>query len=613
MSNPVNVLLVDDQQSKLLSYEVMLRGLDVNIITATSASAALGVLLKNDIAVVLIDVCMPELDGFELAAMIRNHPRYLETALIFVSAINISETDHLRGYDAGAVDYVSVPVIPQILRAKVKVFADLYRKTRQLAELNRDLEERVAERTAALKGSTQELLQSEQRRSLALAAAQMGSWECDVANKRWNWDEGQARIFGSDTPAKEFSLASLKPLIHPDDYQPLINLVNSMTPDSATRQVEVRIVRPTGEERVCFVVAAATFDMEGRLTQIGGVTLDITDRKLNEQRQELLAREVDHRARNALAVVQSIVRLTKAESIATYTKAVEGRVQALAHVHDLLSQARWQGADIGRLIADEMAPYSAGDTACLLLRGPSVLVDANRAQTISLALHELATNAAKYGALSEPTGKVSIAWHIEKGALRIAWHESGGPPVTPPARSGFGSKIINASVASQRGGNATFDWKPEGLRCDLTIPLISAEGITSMKPANGAAPAARTEPCNLRILILEDEPLIGMATSDLIEELGHSVVGPFFNIAATRDALAGELDAAILDVNLGHDEAYPIAEVLADRGIPFIFMTGYGPESLDKRFRKYPVLQKPVVRETLAEAIERFSRVLTAM
>src|SRR5215469_9363600 len=140
MSNPVNVLLVDDQQSKLLSYEVMLKGLDVNLITATSASQALAVLLKNDIAVVLIDVCMPDLDGFELAAMIRNHPRYHETALIFVSAINISETDHLRGYDAGAVDYVSVPVIPQILRAKVKVFADLYRKTRQLAELNRDLE-----------------------------------------------------------------------------------------------------------------------------------------------------------------------------------------------------------------------------------------------------------------------------------------------------------------------------------------------------------------------------------------------------------------------------------------------------------------------------------------
>jgi two-component sensor histidine kinase/CheY-like chemotaxis protein len=611
MSNPVNILLVDDQQSKLLSYEVMLKGLDVNLITATSASAALGVLLKNDIAVVLIDVCMPDLDGFELAAMIRNHPRYHETALIFVSAINISETDHLRGYDAGAVDYVSVPVIPQILRAKVKVFADLYRKTRQLAELNRDLEERVAERTGELEASTTQLLQSEQRRSLALAAAQMGSWEYDVTNTRWNWDEGQARIFGIDLPATGFTVASLKPLIHPDDYQPLVDLVASMTPDSATRQTEVRILRPSGEERSCFAVAAATFDADGNLSQIGGVTLDITDRKLNEQRQELLAREVDHRARNALAVVQSIVRLTKGENIAAYTKAVEGRVQALAHVHDLLSQARWQGADIGRLIAEEMAPYSVGDASRVTLGGPSILVDANRAQTISLALHELATNAAKYGALSGPTGKVAIGWGIEQGSLKIAWRENGGPPVSPPARRGFGSKIIAASVASQRGGGAAFDWKPEGLSCDLTIPLLSVETMPTMKTTE-PAPATRSEPSNLRILVLEDEPLIGMATSDLIEELGHSVVGPFFNLAATRDALAGEVDAAILDVNLGRDEAYPIAEALADRGIPFVFMTGYGPESLDKRFRQYPVLQKPVVRDTLAEAIGRFSQASTA-
>src|SRR5690242_3546050 len=326
MSNPVNVLLVDDQQSKLLSYEVMLKGLDVNLITATSASQALGVLLKTDIAVVLIDVCMPDLDGFELASMIRNHPRYHETALIFVSAINISETDHLRGYDAGAVDYVSVPVIPQILRAKVKVFADLYRKTRQLAEWNRDLEQRVSERTAEVEAAASKLLQSEQRRSLALAAAQMGSWEYDVVNGRWSWDEGQARIFGIDLPATEFTVASLRNAIHPDDLPVLQNLVVTLTPQSSTRQVEIRILRPTGEERWCFVVAAAPFDTEGQLSQIGGVTLDITDRKQNEQRQELLAREVDHRARNALAVVQSIVRLTKAKDIATYTVAVEGRV-----------------------------------------------------------------------------------------------------------------------------------------------------------------------------------------------------------------------------------------------------------------------------------------------
>jgi two-component sensor histidine kinase/response regulator RpfG family c-di-GMP phosphodiesterase len=606
MGNLVNVLLVDDQPSKLLSYEVMLKDLDVNLITATSASAALGILLKNDIAIVLIDVCMPDLDGFELATMIRNHPRYREIALIFVSAINISETDYLRGYDAGAVDYVSVPVIPQILRAKVKVFAELYSKSRMLAELNRDLEQRVADRTAELETSTSQLLQSEQRRSLALAAAQMGSWEYNVANGRWSWDEGQARIFGIDLPASQFTLATLDPVIHSEDMPVLKALVNDLTPESSARQIEIRILRPTGDVRTCFVVAAATFGTDGTLSQIGGVTLDITDRRLNEQRQDLLAREVDHRARNALAVVQSIIRLTKADDVAAYTVAVEGRIRALAHVHDVLSKTRWQGADIGKLVAEEMAPYSAGDPACVRLDGPSTVVESNRAQAISLALHELATNAAKYGALSEASGKVSIHWSVDTDALRIAWKETGGPPVTPPTRSGFGSKIIEASIAGQRGGHVQFEWRPEGLRCNLVIPHAATEGTHVMTQPDQPRVAASS---NLRILVLEDEPLIGMATSDLIEELGHFVVGPFFNIEATRDALTSPLDAAILDINLGHDQAaYPVAEALAARGIPFLFMTGYGPENLDIRFRHYPVLQKPVVRDALAQEIEKFGR-----
>ncbi len=153
----VNILLVDDQPAKLLSYEVILGELGETLIKAESARAALGLLLKNDVAVILIDVCMPELDGFELAEMIREHPRFQKTAIIFVSAVLMTEPDRLRGYDAGAVDYVSVPVVPQVLRAKVRIFAELYRKTRQLEKLNADLEARVEERTAALHASSEQL------------------------------------------------------------------------------------------------------------------------------------------------------------------------------------------------------------------------------------------------------------------------------------------------------------------------------------------------------------------------------------------------------------------------------------------------------------------------
>src|SRR5262250_1251899 len=162
---PINILLVDDQPAKLLSYEVILRDLGENLIKATSGREALELLLKRDIAVVLVDVCMPELDGFQLAAMIREHPRFSQTAIIFISAIHLSDVDRLRGYEMGAVDYVPVPVIPEVLRAKVRVFAELFRKTRELEQLNRELERRVAERTAELKSSTTRLLQSEQLRS----------------------------------------------------------------------------------------------------------------------------------------------------------------------------------------------------------------------------------------------------------------------------------------------------------------------------------------------------------------------------------------------------------------------------------------------------------------
>ena len=145
-----NILVVDDQPAKLLTYSAILNGLEANLVMANSAREALDQLLRADFAVVLVDVCMPELDGFELAALIREHPRFRRTAIIFVSGVHLTDLDRLKGYEYGAVDYVPVPVVPEILRAKVNIFLDLYRKTRQLERLNRHLEIRVAERTAEL-------------------------------------------------------------------------------------------------------------------------------------------------------------------------------------------------------------------------------------------------------------------------------------------------------------------------------------------------------------------------------------------------------------------------------------------------------------------------------
>jgi PAS domain S-box-containing protein len=159
MHEKVNILMVDDQPGKLLSYEVMLQPLGENLIKATSAKQALEILLKAEVAVVLMDVSMPELDGFQLASMIREHPRFQKTAIIFISAVHLTDLDQLKGYEHGAVDYISVPVVQELLRAKVRVFADLHRKTRQLEALNRELEQRVSERTEELASKAELLLQ----------------------------------------------------------------------------------------------------------------------------------------------------------------------------------------------------------------------------------------------------------------------------------------------------------------------------------------------------------------------------------------------------------------------------------------------------------------------
>src|SRR5437762_888707 len=272
-NSKVNMLLVDDQPAKLLSYEVMLEPLGENLIKAASAKEALEHLLKNAIEVVLVDVCMPELDGFELAAIIREHPRFQKTAIIFISAIHLSEMDYIRGYSAGAVDYVPVPVIPDVLRAKVRVFAELYRKTRELEQLNRELEHRIRERTADLEASTGRLLQSERGRSLALAAGNMGSWEYDVLEDRWSWDEGHCRIFGLDPKSFDSQVFVpsgdlIRSFFHEEDWGKLRAAIDGLTRSHGTLQDEIRVMRADGRLRWCVVSAAGTFGDDDGLARV---------------------------------------------------------------------------------------------------------------------------------------------------------------------------------------------------------------------------------------------------------------------------------------------------------------------------------------------------------
>ncbi len=609
MDNPdrVNILLVDDQPAKLMSYEVILQDLDEHLLKATSGREALEHLLKSEVAIVLVDVCMPDLDGFQLAAMIRDHPRFQKTAIIFISAIHLSDMDRLRGYEMGAVDYVPVPVIPEVLRAKVKVFAELYRKTRQLERLNAELENRVAQRTAELEASTAQLTESEQRRSLALVAGQMGSWDWDRAGGDCLWDEGQCRIFGVDHASFVVTAENVKPLIHPDDWPKLQQAMEQLFLERKSHQTEFRVRRPNGEIRWCLGTAAPTMDAAGNVIRLSGVTADITERKESEVRQVLLAREVDHRAKNALAIVQSIVRLTRAESMPAYVAAVEGRITALSRAHTVLSHSRWQGADLTGLVEEELAPYRSDRGDRIVADGPAVSLQPASAQTLTLALHELATNAVKYGALSSIAGRLKVSWELKPSTLVLHWEESGGPRVKRPAKLGFGTRIIVASVEGQLGGQAKFQWGDDGLHCIVTIPRgekIGEPALTvrdkALDDKETAGASDRLVVNGNRIMVVEDEALVAMVVSDAMVELGYEVVGPF---SRPPDAIAAvknnQIAAAILDINLAGTLVYPVAEELTSRGIPFVFVTGYGVESVDKRYAAIPVLQKPIERETL--------------
>ncbi len=608
----VNILLVDDQPAKLLSYETILAGLNERLIKAASAKEALEHLLKQEIAVILVDVCMPELDGFQLAAMIREHPRFQRTAIIFISAIHLTDVDRLRAYEMGAVDYVPVPVIPEVLRAKVKVFAELYRKTRQLEQLNQELERRVAERTAELEASTVRLLKSEERRSLALAAGQMGSWEWDPVDGRFVWDDGQYRIFGVDPASFDLTVDNVRALIHPEDWKHLQNAIKPAAPNTPSFQSEFRVCRPNGELRWCIGTAVASVDGTDNVVRISGVTVDITDRKQAEERQVLLAREVDHRARNALALVQSIVRLTRSEDIKSYTAAVDGRIGALARAHTLLAQSRWQGADLARLVGEELAPFRTDGAERIATAGPEVSLEPRTAQTLALALHELSTNAAKYGALSVTSGRVAVSWDLQPQGLVLRWIESGGAPPQMPVAHGFGIRLISASIERQLGGEAAFDWRPEGLHCLLRVPRRDyVDTLANRAAAQWRLGEDRPElPLRLeggnRVLLVEDEILVAMMMKDILTELGFSVIGPFSRLSEAMVAAVHEdINAGIIDVNLGGEFVYPVADVLAARKIPFVFITGYGVESIDSRFEYVPIVKKPVQRQVLQKIFVR--------
>lgn len=357
---------------------------------------------------------------------------------------------------------------------------------------------------------------------------------------------------------------------------------------------------------------------DGEIVEWFGSATDISERKRAEQHQTMLMAELDHRVKNVLAVVQSIARQSLSADLdaADAAERLIGRLSALAQSHTILASSRWEGASFRTLVDSALAPYRGECAARVDVQGPDLQVTPKAAQTLTLALHELVTNAAKYGALSSRGGRLAAEWELvdgpeDEGRLVFRWTERGGPPVeAPPTRKGFGSRLIEQALEFELGGEVTLDFARSGLRAVLDLPLqrlrVRKERHRSRLQHARAAPTGSEAGLEgKRVLVVEDEHLVANEVAEVLAGAGCFVVGPVPTLhQALRAVEAEELDAAVLDINLDGEFVWPAARMLKTRGIPFVFATGYsGTIEPPPELAASPWIEKPIKPQRVASAL----------
>jgi PAS domain S-box-containing protein len=287
-----------------------------------------------------------------------------------------------------------------------------------------------------------------------------------------SWNKAAERIFGY--LAEEAIGRHVTMLIPPDRLSEETTIIERIRRGQRIDHYETVRQSKRGSLIDVSLTVSPIRNAQGTIIGASKIARDISDRKQNELQIATLAREAEHRTRNILATIQAIVRLSNADTAAELKKNIEGRIQALAKVNTLLVQSRWTGASLHSLALQELSPYCQADEGRTQIDGPNVMLEPNAAQSIAAAFHEMATNAAKHGALSAPEGRLRIAWRHSPDGLVVNWSETNGPRVVPPTRKGFGMTLMETMIQSQLKGTLSLEWQPDGFRCEISLPASVA-------------------------------------------------------------------------------------------------------------------------------------------
>ena len=410
-------------------------------------------------------------------------PGDIDPEPIFVSDIMASHESDALKHTVKSEGITALAFIPIVVdRVVIGKFMTYHNSAHSFMPAERDLAVTIARQLGfaierqriedARQAAEAGFRRSSERLRMATEAGKVGFWDWDIESDEIVWTQSLFALHGINEGEFAQTFQGWLEHVHPDDRTRVKTAIDHALRGEAPYELEMRTLRPDGTE-IWLYANAAVVREGGKPVRMVGTAVDITARRQSELQRDLLVAELSHRVKNTLATVVSIARqsFSRDATVESARQSFEGRLRALAQTHTRLAEASWAGVDLTTLLEDELAPYRSESHANIALSGPAVSLSSRQAVVLGMAFHELATNAAKYGALSAPAGKVDVAWRDQDGLLVVDWTEAGGPAVEAPKRAGFGRLLLERALAADLRGSVALGFRPSGVVCQISLPL----------------------------------------------------------------------------------------------------------------------------------------------